>query len=284
MISQIERAIRYLGIVVLFLGLFSGEVYAEAPTETGTTEPEPLAYTFKDTSGVVRLEGSSTVTDWSCESSTIEGFVTLPIREQLLPSVEKSLRNGNRKQLQEIVGNGLYGRPRGLLWFPVESFQCDNARMTRDMHQALKGERFPTIFFQYNRLLSVDFVENADTTPKLNVGVSGGMALAGTANGVRIETTIDPKSRDRFRLSGQFELRMTEYNIDPPTALMGLVRVRDRVTVDYKITARQIQDPEKARMFIQRKLKQYVGSSFVEENDTGLPSVQSENSIDSPDS
>jgi hypothetical protein len=155
--------------------------------------------------------------------------------------------------------------------------------MTRDMHRALKGDRFPTIIFQYNRLLGVEFIENADTTPTLNVEVSGGMALAGSANGVRIETTIDPKSRDRFRLSGRFQLRMTEYNIEPPTALMGLIRVRDRVAVDYDITARRIQDPERARNYIEKKLKEYAGNSFVDENDTGPPNVRTENSSDSPD-
>ena len=42
---------------------------------------------------------------------------------------------------------------------------------------------------------------------------------------------------ETLRVEGKAELKMTEYNVEPPTALLGVVRADDDLSVHFKLFA-----------------------------------------------
>lgn len=36
---------------------------------------------------------------------------------------------------------------------------------------------------------------------------------------------------------GTLPIQMTDFNVEPPTAMLGLIRARDKITVHFDITA-----------------------------------------------
>ena len=40
-----------------------------------------------------------------------------------------------------------------------------------------------------------------------------------------------------LRVSGQVDILMTEFGLEPPTALLGLIKAKDRVTIRFDLTA-----------------------------------------------
>jgi len=41
----------------------------------------------------------------------------------------------------------------------------------------------------------------------------------------------------RMHAQGTLPIQMTDFNVEPPTAMLGLIRVRDEITVHFDITA-----------------------------------------------
>jgi len=39
-----------------------------------------------------------------------------------------------------------------------------------------------------------------------------------------------------FQVKGTFSLKMTEFGIDPPTAMLGTLKTGDKITLDYTMT------------------------------------------------
>ncbi|MFB6345878.1 MAG: YceI family protein [bacterium] len=212
--------------------------------------------------------------DWNCKSYSPEGFVTFPLKTNSLPSIRNALAESDRNRLQELVAKSLIKRPRGLLWVPVHSFECDNRRMTSDMYNALKADEHRIIIFQYNRFKKIDFNEQAEKNGlNFDLELVGGLAMAGAANSITIETSVTSTTDELLQLQGQFDLKMTDFNITPPTALMGLVKAHDGVQVSYQITVRPLSNPSEAKEEIDEKLVDYQQWLRSDLSDTSVQST-----------
>ena len=73
--------------------------------------------------------------------------------------------------------------------------------------------------------------------PAFALRVEGEITLAGTSRPVTIDVTATQLAPNRFRLRGGLPLRMTDFGIQPPVALFGLIRARDElwVSVDLNV-------------------------------------------------
>ncbi len=204
------------------------------------------------------LKGTSTLVTWRCESDSPDGFVKLPITGGTMKELHAYIRRGKVKKAKRLLIEFLRSRPRGLLWIPVRSFQCDNRGMTRDMHETLKGDTYRIIAFQYNRLSNFTLLRSPpEGGLRMKLTLVGGLMLAGSAKTIRFDVTVIREGTDRFRIKGQADLKMSEFGITPPTALMDLIQVHDPVSIDLNLQARAISDRKSVRPFVRRSLSTY---------------------------
>lgn len=71
----------------------------------------------------------------------------------------------------------------------------------------------------------------------IELEVAGTITVAGVARNVRTRVVGDRLADGHFRAAGAITLSMSEFDIDPPTALLGLVRTRDRINVRFDLVA-----------------------------------------------
>jgi polyisoprenoid-binding protein YceI len=60
-------------------------------------------------------------------------------------------------------------------------------------------------------------------------------------NGTKKPVTLQLDGRPNgngFEFRGTHQLKMSDFNMRPPTAMMGAVRTGDEVTISFKLTAR----------------------------------------------
>ena len=116
----------------------------------------------------------------------------------------------------------------------VRSFNCRNDRMNRDLFDALKGDEHPYISFRLDgvRILN-DTLENGAAL----LEAEGTIWVAGVGRSIRTRVVGDRLANGYLRATGSLDLSMSDFNIEPPTAMLGLVRVSDRITVQFEITA-----------------------------------------------
>lgn len=170
--------------------------------------------------GKLWIEGSSTVSSWTCEADDLDG-------EALIQGLGDSERD-NRSP-DAVV------EPRVRLSARVESFECGRARMDRDFYEALKGAEHPEIVFDLVEAQVVRLPASADEWYRLVV--RGNLSIAGTTRLVEAEVSGREVGAGRFQVRGSKPLTMTAFGVQPPVALLGLVKAHDAIEVHFDLVA-----------------------------------------------
>lgn len=121
----------------------------------------------------------------------------------------------------------------------VIGFDCGKRRMNRDLYDALKADNHPTIDFEYEKTHSLSY---SDSTDFYKLTVNGTLTVAGHTKTIEFPMSATLLDEGSIRAEGQANIRMSEYNVEPPTALFGLVKVDDKLTVHFELFA-SIKDP-----------------------------------------
>lgn len=116
----------------------------------------------------------------------------------------------------------------------VESFDCGRSRMNRDLREALKADRHRAIQFRYLTTQDMRYNEESDTYSLL---VEGLLTVAGTEKNIVFEMTGELINENKIKAYGQTKIDMSDFNIEPPVAMLGLIKVRDRLTVHFNLLA-----------------------------------------------
>ncbi len=168
------------------------------------------------------IEGDSNVKKWTAMGSEIHGRIELahPVPPGDLETVP------------------LNPTPAVRVSVPVSSLEGDGGRrMDRIMHEALDAGHHPEIVFV---LHSLHRPQESPDTPVNGPSGSGPLALeargdltvAGTTRTVLVHVRLSDAEHG-LQIEGHADLRMTDFGIDPPTALLGVLRSRDDVTVRF---------------------------------------------------
>ncbi len=102
--------------------------------------------------------------------------------------------------------------------------------MDNTMSNALKADDYPTITLTS---LSFKFISENNGTIKYS-GI-GTFKIAGVSKSISITTIYKKLQNGNFEVSGSFDILMTDYGIEPPTALFGSLQTADKVNISYKI-------------------------------------------------
>ena len=162
----------------------------------------------------MKIDGSANVRDWDSEVKKIDAEVVL---KEFDLSDLSSLTAKHFKTLK--------------LNMPVSDIESDSRRLTRNLQDYLKGDDHPYIKFN---LKSIENVE-AENNNSAVVTARGLINAAGVDHEVTM--TVNASVNDgTVTFSGTQDLLMTDFDIDPPTAVMGTVRARDEIQIIYSLT------------------------------------------------
>ena len=118
---------------------------------------------------------------------------------------------------------------------PVRAFDCGQARMNRDFQQALRVQAHPTIRFRLTQAEALGAEPRPGAWVRLRA--SGTIRMAGVERPVTITAEGQRLGGDRVRIRGTHALRMTDFDVTPPSGMLGLVRAHNGVTVRFDLTA-----------------------------------------------
>ncbi len=108
---------------------------------------------------------------------------------------------------------------------PVESLDCRNGTMNSHMRKALKAEKNPQIFWK----MSSYSVNGTDVTMK------GRLSIAGKENPFEMKATGSAESDGTIRMKGSTKFKMSEYGVQPPSLMLGSMKVGDPITVSFDL-------------------------------------------------
>jgi hypothetical protein len=118
---------------------------------------------------------------------------------------------------------------------PVQAFDCGKKQMTQDLQEALKMDAHPSIRFELIHATVKSPIDTSDQWRR--VEVLGALTIAGTKRLTRLSALGRAIDAERFRVRGCHPVRMTYFNIEPPTKAFGLIKVDNRVEVQFDLLA-----------------------------------------------
>jgi hypothetical protein len=103
--------------------------------------------------------------------------------------------------------------------------------MERDLYRTARADNHPEMTF---RLYTLEFL-SPPSGNAFTVRTVGALGLAGREQVVRVDARVERLPGGLLRLRGRKALRMTDFGIEPPSAMFGLIRAHDDLAVRFDL-------------------------------------------------
>jgi polyisoprenoid-binding protein YceI len=154
----------------------------------------------------MKIEGTSSLHDWHI-------------------NVEKQAGNIVLEQSETVSVKGLN------LTVESESLKSGKSRMDKNTYKALETDDYKKITFKLKKTTEIKSL--GDNTYEVK-GI-GQLTIVGNTKDITMTLKIEIKD-DMVLLSGKNEIKMTDFGVEPPTALLGTIKTGDAITITYKTT------------------------------------------------
>lgn len=160
-----------------------------------------------------RIEGDSNVRKWEGIINTAEGRLVFNETEEV------DLKNLQPEHFEMLK-----------LSIPVADISSDSGILTNNIHNNLKKNDHPNITFTLNDIVSV-----TNSNGRTVITAIGTINAAGSDHQVTMQVNAEVINEQTLRFSGHQDLLMTDFNISPPTAMMGAFRSVDEITIVFDV-------------------------------------------------
>ena len=117
----------------------------------------------------------------------------------------------------------------------TKSLDCRHKIMNRDMYQTLKAEHYPTITLSISQVLIPIHSINARWKLTGPIATEAYLTLAGMKRKIDLLVTISQPFSNIYRFTAKKSLLLTDFGLTPPTALMGMVKVKNEIVLDIDL-------------------------------------------------
>jgi polyisoprenoid-binding protein YceI len=160
------------------------------------------------------VDGTSTVRSFSCKAGVIDAVI---------------------ESAENAVTAALNGEPaiRTVTFsVPTAQMDCGNGTMNGHMMKAIKAKENPKITFK------LDSYTLGKGTTSTAATLKGSLTLGGVTRPIVLEAALTAGASGALRVVGAYDLNMKDYDLTPPTLMLGTLKVRENVKVSFDLALR----------------------------------------------
>lgn len=185
------------------------------------------------------MSGKSTLHRWSCRSDQLDGEMVFEGDKADWLDLLNTIRR------DDPAAENSPPAPRVVAAFRPESLACANPRMRRDLLDAVRIENHPEVHYEVTGLESP--LRPCESDPEVQrASIRGRLSLAGKTRELAHEARIRFRDDFAIEVEGEIHLNMLDFNIDPPVAMLGLLRAHEDVSIAYRLVTRLAPDATEA--------------------------------------
>ena len=193
------------------------------------------------------MAGSATIGSWDCVGQQAQAELAPGASAAALLAVIERVE-ADASLAGDDLELELARTPAASLAVRIDALGCGNAAMERDMHDALKAEDHPQILYTLTQVHGVSVQREGDeAAPVFVLDTAGELSLAGEARAVKMAVHVRRAGEHRLAVLGSKELNMRDFGVEPPTALLGLIRANPNVEVVFDLVVEPAVDEEQER-------------------------------------
>ena len=157
-------------------------------------------------SSTITISGTTNVHDWKSQVTQMKGDLTV---------------NGSKK-IQSLSVD-----------IPVISIKSEEKEklMDKKTYEAFNSEKNPTITFHLTEVNSMQI-----SGDNITATITGNLTMAGFTKKIILKTVGKNTKPGVYQFKGSTTLKMSEFKMKAPTALMGVMKVGDSVTLSFDVS------------------------------------------------
>lgn len=160
--------------------------------------------TFSPENSSIEINGTSNLHDWKSKTTQLKGHLMFADNDQL-----KSLT----------------------VEIPVKSIKSGEKLMDTKTYETLNASKNPSITFRMTDVVGVQRTGN-----NLQLTVNGNLSIAGTTKKVQLKAVGKTNNSGVYTFTGSINLKMTDFGMKPPTALLGTLKVGDQIKLVFDVS------------------------------------------------
>jgi len=161
-------------------------------------------------SSVITIQGKSNLHDWESKAQQVTGQIVV---------------NLSAKQVQSMFVD-----------VPVKSIKSGEKLMDTKTYEAFNVDKNPNIQFKMTEVNNLQISESS-----ISATITGNLTMAGTTKKVAFKVIGKPVKGGSYQFTGSLALKMTDFKMAPPTAMMGMLKVGDGITLKFDVTVDGVQ-------------------------------------------
>ncbi len=181
------------------------------------TAQDLATYTVQDGSKMW-IDGTSNKSDWTVTATELSGFIT--------KESEGTVSNPGIQQSEIVVP-------------AIKIVSNRSSIMDRLMRNALKVQQHADITYA---LKSSEVTSSTDASYTLQT--TGDLTVAGETREITMTVMGEQQSDGQIRFKGSYPMMMSDYKIQPPTAMYGALRTGNEVVVHFDLLVANAAEQE----------------------------------------
>jgi hypothetical protein len=124
----------------------------------------------------------------------------------------------------------------GMIDLSINSFDCHNSGMTKQLQKTLNEKQFPMLHI---RFLSLNSLPAMSSKPEPIKGLVD-IEIAGVNKRFEINYLMSKDEENVIHLLGSRDLNFSDFKLIPPRKLGGMIQTKDLLTVEFQLKMKTI--------------------------------------------
>lgn len=160
----------------------------------------------------IRLLGQTNLNQFSCSCLHQFGQLTLKVRFPYQGAHHSHFRDS-------------------FLRIPIRQLDCGNPLINLNLQKSLNARQHPDIIIEFLEAMWNEPDEPWEYEGVVEVKACTRVSINGHSNDYWLEITAKRNSPSEYWLNGAKTIRMTDFGVEPPSAMMGLIKVDDEIGI-----------------------------------------------------
>lgn len=160
------------------------------------------------------IEGTSNLHGWSCNAEKLDASIEMD------KTAAVALNVAAPKAVKRVE-----------VKVPVKSIKCGHGGMDGNLYKALKADDSPEISYIMATLEAVP----GEAKDSFTLKTAGTLTIAGKENKISMDVAATRLADGTLKATGMVPVKMTDFGIQPPTAIFGRLKTGDEVKVNFEL-------------------------------------------------
>lgn len=157
----------------------------------------------------ITVEGTSNIHDWTMQADKGTGNVAI---------------NLGANNVIANLGNLSFS-------MAAEALKSEHKAMDKNTYKAMNTDKFPTISFA----APTSSIKSTGGS-SFSVVAHGKLTISGVSKNTDLTAACTVNADKSFTCNGAYKLKMSQFNVTPPSIMFGTITVGDDITVKYTVT------------------------------------------------